>query len=53
MPVPHAFCYLGGQKRKSGPLELELQVVAMWVLGIKPRLALEEQLVLLTTEPSL
>ena len=44
----------GGQKRASGPLELEPQMVVatMLVLGIAPRSSGREQQVVLTAEPS-
>ena len=54
--VPNA---QGDQKRELGPLELKLWMVVNWVLGIEPVGAgdwtwvLEEESVLLTTEPSL
>jgi hypothetical protein len=44
------------QERQNGdsdPLELHLQTVALWVLGIQPLGPLAGQPVLLTVEPSL
>lgn len=51
--VMHAY-YLRGQKMVSALLELQLQKIrsTLWVLGVKPG-PLEEQLKLLTAEPSL
>jgi hypothetical protein len=43
---------LWGQERESDPLELEVQMEAMWILETKPS-PLQEHQMLLTTEPAL